>query len=51
MLQRPAFAAAMMNVLTLSSEIEYRWAVVLAEILEAEAGGDYGEDGVHDFSS
>lgn len=37
MLQRPAFAAAMMNVLTLSSEIEYRWAVVLAEILEAEA--------------
>lgn len=37
MLERPAFAAAMMNVLTLSSEIEYRWAVVLAEILEAEA--------------
>lgn len=37
MLRRPAFAAAMMNVLSLASEIEYRWAVVLAEILEAEA--------------
>jgi len=37
MLERPDIAAAMMRVVSLCSEMDYRWAVVLAEILEAEA--------------
>lgn len=34
---RPAVAAAMMCVVSAWSEVEHRWAVLLAEILEAEA--------------
>ncbi|MNS57159.1 hypothetical protein D3C72_900380 [compost metagenome] len=37
-LERPHIAAAMMKVVSLCSEMDYRWAIVLAEILEAEAG-------------
>ncbi|WP_368933711.1 hypothetical protein [Brevundimonas naejangsanensis] len=34
---RPAIAAAMMGLVSKCSELDYRWGVVLAEILEAEA--------------
>lgn len=36
-LDRPNIAAAMMLVVSLCSQMDYRWAVVLAEMLEAEA--------------
>lgn len=35
--ERPHIAASMMKVICLCSELDYRWAVLLAEMLEAEA--------------
>jgi hypothetical protein len=37
LVDRAQIAAAMMKVISLCSEMDYRWAIILAEILEAEA--------------